>query len=136
VRISPQAVHDWEYLKWESWFAMKARTNWTFLSNHSHVLIALAQDPNMRIRDLADIVGITERAVAQILVDLETARVLKKKRIGRRNQYLPDPNAPLRHAVESHRTVADLLRLAGQPPAIAAKKRRTTSSIRVEELPQ
>lgn len=100
---------------------MKPRTRWTFLSNHSHVLIALAKDPELRIRDLAEAVGITERAVAQILSDLEAARVLKKRRVGRRNAYLVDANAPLRHAVESHRTVADILRLAEQPPHNAAR---------------
>ena len=95
---------------------------WTFLSNHSHVLIALAKDPKLRIRDIALEVGITERAVAQILADLQEARVLTKRRVGRRNVYLVDANAPLRHAVESHRTVADLLRLAEQSQASAGKK--------------
>jgi DNA-binding Lrp family transcriptional regulator len=99
---------------------MKPRTHWTFLSNHSHVLIALEKEPDLRIRDLAIVVGITERAVTQILVDLQAARVLKKKRVGRRNAYLVDANAPLRHAVESHRTVADILRLAEH--TISAKK--------------
>jgi DNA-binding MarR family transcriptional regulator len=94
---------------------VKARTAWTFLSNHSHVLIALAGQPDLRIRDLADQVGITERAVAQILADLQAAKVLSKRRVGRRNIYLVDANAPLRHAVEAHRTVADLLRLAERP---------------------
>lgn len=91
---------------------MKPRSAWTFLSNHSHVLIALAGQPDLRVRDLAEKVGITERAVAQILSDLQAARVLTKRRVGRRNVYLVNANAPLRHAVESHRTVADLLRLA------------------------
>ena len=101
---------------------MKARTHWTFLSNHSHVLIALAKEPDLRIRDLAMAVGITERAVAQIIVDLQAAHVLKKRRIGRRNRYVVDASAPLRHAVEAHRTVADILVLSEQPPL--EKKRR------------
>jgi DNA-binding IscR family transcriptional regulator len=91
---------------------VEARSNWTFLSNHSHVLIALAKNGDLRIRDLADEVGITERAVAQILADLQSAGVLKRRREGRRNAYEVDKNAPLRHHVESHRTVADILRLA------------------------
>lgn len=66
----------------------------------------------MRIRDLADEVGITERAVAHILSDLEAARVLTKHREGRRNVYHIDSDAPLRHPVEAHRTVGDLVRLA------------------------
>ncbi|HEV3154557.1 MAG TPA: winged helix-turn-helix domain-containing protein [Candidatus Baltobacteraceae bacterium] len=96
---------------------MKPRARWTFLSNHAHVLIALAKDPDLRIRDLASEVGITERAVAQILTDLQAARVLTRRRVGRRNVYLVNANAPLRHAVESHRTVGDILRLAERPHA-------------------
>jgi DNA-binding IclR family transcriptional regulator len=96
--------------------------SWTFLSNHAHVLIALAKDPDLRIRDLADTVGITERAVAQILADLESARVLKKQRQGRRNVYDIDDRVPLRHEVEAHRTVGDILRLA-EPAQYGRKKR-------------
>lgn len=101
---------------------MKPRGRWTFLSNHSHVLIALAKDPDLRIRDLALEVGITERAVAQILTDLQAAHVLNRRRVGRRNIYFVDANAPLRHAVESHRTVGDILRLAERPPAGAQNR--------------
>ena len=85
---------------------------WTFLSNHAHVLIALAKEPGLRVRDLAVVVGVTERAVAGILGDLEAAGVLVRERNGRRNVYAIDPEAPLRHPVESHRKVSDLLRLA------------------------
>jgi len=91
---------------------MEARGSWTFLSNHAHVLVALAKDPELRIRDLASHVGITERAVAKILSDLQAAGVLQRDRSGRRNVYWVDPNAPLRHPIESHRTVSDILRLA------------------------
>jgi DNA-binding transcriptional ArsR family regulator len=91
---------------------MEPRAGWTFLSNHGHVLVALAKSPDLRIRDLANEVGITERAVTQILTDLEAARVLTKRREGRRNVYEIEPTAPLRHPVESHRTVGDILRLA------------------------
>jgi len=98
---------------------VKPRSAWTFLSNHSHVLIALAGQADLRVRDLAEKVGITERAVAQILSDLQAARVLSKRRVGRRNVYLVNANAPLRHSVESHRTVADLLRLAERPSSSA-----------------
>lgn len=91
---------------------MESRAGWTFLSNHAHVLVALAKDPELRIRDLAGHVGITERAVAKILADLQEAGVLRRDRLGRRNVYWIDPEAPLRHPVESHRTVRDILRLA------------------------
>jgi predicted ArsR family transcriptional regulator len=96
---------------------MEGRSGWTFLSNHAHVLISIAKRPDSRIRDLADDVNITERAVAQILADLEAAGVLEKQRTGRRNLYHINADAPLRHRVESHRTVADILRLAELPAA-------------------
>ena len=101
---------------------MEPRSGWTFLSNHAHVLIALAKNPDMRIRDLADAVGITERAVAQILTDLQDAGVLQRRRDGRRNVYSVDRDAPLRHKVEAHRTVGDILRLA--EPAEKQQHRR------------
>ncbi|MHB8141507.1 MAG: helix-turn-helix transcriptional regulator [Vulcanimicrobiaceae bacterium] len=91
---------------------MKARSGWTFLSNHAHVLVALAGDPSLRVRDLAFLVGITERAVAQILNDLEAEGYLEKERVGRRNVYVVHADVPLRHALEMHRTVSDILRLA------------------------
>jgi predicted ArsR family transcriptional regulator len=98
---------------------MEPRRSWTFLSNHSHVLIALEKNPDLRIRDLSDAVGITERAVAQILTDLEAAGVLSKGRRGRRNVYHVNANIALRHPVEAHRTVADILRLAEHEPTAA-----------------
>ncbi|MCL5258303.1 MAG: MarR family transcriptional regulator [Firmicutes bacterium] len=91
---------------------MKARSGWTFLSNHAHVLVALASDPSLRVRDLALLVGITERAVVQIINDLETEGYLEKERIGRRNVYTVKSGVPLRHPLETHRTVSDIVRLA------------------------
>jgi DNA-binding MarR family transcriptional regulator len=89
-----------------------ARQAWTYLSNHAHVLIAVAKDPETRVRDLAVRVGITERAVLQILADLEAAGAIVRHRLGRRTSYDIDPDAMLRHPLESHRRVADILRLA------------------------
>jgi DNA-binding MarR family transcriptional regulator len=91
---------------------LQARSGWTFLSNHAHVLVAVARDPSLRIRDLARLVGVTERAVAQILVDLESAGAISKLKDGRRNAYEVHPDVPLRHPIEAHRTVYDILRLA------------------------
>jgi DNA-binding transcriptional ArsR family regulator len=87
--------------------------SWTFLTNHSHVLICLGREPDLRLRDVAERVGITERAVQRIVADLEEAGILTRMRDGRRNRYEVHAEKPLRHAVESHRTVGDLLRLAG-----------------------
>jgi hypothetical protein len=95
-----------------------ATGGWTFLTNHAHVLLCLAAEPDARLRDVADAVGITERAVQHIVADLAAAGVLERTREGRRNRYTLHPEAPLRHPVEAHRQVADLVALA--PAAIAA----------------
>jgi len=84
---------------------------WTFLSNHAHVLLCVAQDPDVRGRDMALAVGITERAVQRILADLAEAGVLSHERLGRRNRYQVNGQATLRHPLEAHRTVDDLLGL-------------------------
>lgn len=88
-----------------------AATSWTFLSNHAHVLLLLAQDPEIRLRDVADQVGITERAVQRIVADLEEAKYIEREKQGRRNRYLVHPDLPLRHPIESHRKVSALLAL-------------------------
>ena len=82
---------------------------WTFLTNHSHVLICLARDPTLRLRDLADRVAITERAVQGIVNDLETAGCLTRHREGRRNRYDIVTDRPMRHQVERQHAVGDLL---------------------------
>lgn len=83
---------------------------WTFLTNHAHVLICLAMDPEMRLRDVAQAVGITERAVHKIVSELEAGEVLERERQGRRNVYRINPEARLRHPVESHCAVQGLLK--------------------------
>ncbi len=82
---------------------------WTFLSNHSHVLICLAKEPYLRLRDVANRVGITERSAQRIVMELEQAGVLARCKVGRRNSYVVHVEQPLRHPVERHCTVADLL---------------------------
>jgi len=83
--------------------------SWTFLTNHSHVLICLARDPQLRLRDLAEQVGITERAVQGIVKDLEVAGCLTRHREGRRNRYDIVTDRPMRHQVERQHVVGDLL---------------------------
>jgi DNA-binding Lrp family transcriptional regulator len=85
--------------------------HWTFLSNHAHVLVCLALDPDARLRDVALSVGITERAVQKIVSDLEEAGAILRERAGRRNSYRLNLDVPLRHALESHKTVGTLLSL-------------------------
>ncbi|MEZ5979348.1 MAG: winged helix-turn-helix domain-containing protein [Planctomycetota bacterium] len=84
---------------------------WTFLSNHAHVLVALAVEPDLRLRDVAAQVGITERAVQKILADLEDEGIVVREREGRNNRYVLDLDHPLRHPLESHRTVRQLVEL-------------------------
>lgn len=84
---------------------------WTFLTNHSHVLLCLAANPDMVLRDVAIAVGITERAVQKIVADLSEAGVLEREKVGRRNHYRINPKIALRHPIEKHRTVGDILRL-------------------------
>lgn len=88
-----------------------ATTSWTFLTNHSHVLLCLAQNSSARIRDIAVEVGITERAVQRIIVELEADRYLEHVRDGRRNVYKVFSRKPLRHNIEKHRQVYDLIGL-------------------------
>jgi DNA-binding Lrp family transcriptional regulator len=85
--------------------------NWTFLSNHAHVLVCLALDPDARLRDVAASVGITERAVQKIVTDLEQAGIIVRERSGRRNSYRLHLEVPLRHPLEAHKTVGVLLSL-------------------------
>jgi predicted transcriptional regulator of viral defense system len=83
---------------------------WTFFTNHAHVLMCLAADPEMRLRDLAATVGITERAVHKVVSELEAGGVLEREKQGRRNVYTIHGKLPLRHPVEAHCTVQGLIR--------------------------
>lgn len=96
---------------------MGTRAGWTFLTNHSHVLLCIAADPGIRGRDIAERVGITERSAQSIIRDLEEAGYLTRRRVGRRNHYEIHPDLPLRHPVEEDNLVAELLKLVGPGPA-------------------
>lgn len=85
-------------------------SHWTFLSNHAHVLICISRNPELILRDVANLVGITERAVQKIIKDLEEAGVVTRKRNGRQNIYTLHTKAKLRHPVESHKTIDDLVK--------------------------
>jgi DNA-binding transcriptional ArsR family regulator len=89
----------------------QATSGWTFLSNHSHVLICLYRDPDLTLREVAFQVGITERSVQRILSELEGAGYLERERVGLRNRYRFKTEAPLRHPVEAHCRIGDLIRL-------------------------
>ncbi|BEL13000.1 MarR family transcriptional regulator [Actinoplanes sichuanensis] len=90
----------------------------TFLTNHAHVLLAIARDPNVRLRDVAQTVGITERAAQAIVADLEAGGYLRRDRVGRRNQYTVNPAGRFRHPAEADHSIGDLLDLfTGAPRA-------------------
>ena len=85
------------------------RSGWTFFTNHAHVLIALSRDPELRQRDLSELVGITPAAVQRILNDLVDGDYLRRERVGRRNRYEVTSNVALRHPLESDHTVDEIL---------------------------
>lgn len=85
------------------------RRPWSLLSNHGHVLVCLARDPHMRMRDIAAAVGITERACYRIVGDLEEGGLVHRERVGRNNRYVIDATAGTRHASLRGVRAADLL---------------------------
>ncbi len=85
-------------------------SGWSFLTNHTHVLVCLSRDAETTVRNLALQIGITERSVQRILTDLENSGVVTRSREGRRNRYDLNKAFQLRHPLESHHTVAELLR--------------------------
>lgn len=88
--------------------AERPRT-WTFLTNHAHVLLCLAQGESLTARELSQLIGITERAVQAIVADLIADGYLDKSKEGRRNRYTVNPSGRLRHPLESAHTVGELI---------------------------
>ena len=84
--------------------------SWTFLTNHAHVLICIAEQPDVRIRDIAVRVGITERAAQRIVADLADEGYVVRKRVGRRNEYEVNKDVPLRHPQQRHRSVGEIVK--------------------------
>jgi DNA-binding MarR family transcriptional regulator len=84
---------------------------WTFLSNHAQVLICIAREPEIRLRDIAQSVGITERAVQRIVSDLSDAGYVETERIGRRNRYAVNRNLRMRHSAQTNVDLGELLDL-------------------------
>jgi hypothetical protein len=91
------------------------RPGWTFLTNHGHVMVCIAQQPDLRVAEIARLVGIGERAAHRIINDLVDAGYLARSRQGRRNVYTVDLDRPLRHPLESaHRLRVVIDPLSGQ----------------------
>jgi len=86
-------------------------TRWTFLTNHAHVLAVIHSNPHLVLRQVAADVGITERAVQRIIQDLEEGGFIERERVGRQNRYRVLTDQHLRHPIEAHRRIGDLLKL-------------------------
>ena len=91
-----------------------ASGDWTFLTNHAHVLICLSRDPDALLREVAAQVGITEGATQRIVADLVDAGYLQRTRVGRRNRYELDSDLPLRHPLERDHAIGEILGILGR----------------------
>ena len=92
--------------------------DWTYFSNYVHVLVCLADKPRSRLVEVANRVGVTERTAFRIITNLEEAGVLMRIKEGRRNSYVIDASRHMRHSLEAHCTVGDILRLILEPKAV------------------
>jgi hypothetical protein len=92
--------------------------DWTFLSNYAHVLVCLAENPEARLRDVAERVGITERSTQRLITHLDEAGILAREKHGRRNSYYINTNAHLRHPIEESCTVGELLKVVLSPARV------------------
>ncbi len=85
------------------------RPPWTFLTNHGHVLVAVARNPNMLVHDIAETVGITQRGTLHILADLERAGYIHRTKLGRRTHYTVEKHEHFRHPFIAHQEIGALL---------------------------
>ncbi|MCX5215298.1 MarR family transcriptional regulator [Kitasatospora sp. NBC_00240] len=95
--------------------AAAERQEWTFLTSHARVLVIIARDPTVRLRDVAAICQVTERTVQAIVADLEEAGYLVRSREGRRNHYTIPSGGQFRHAAEAGQEISGLLALLARP---------------------
>jgi hypothetical protein len=93
------------------------RPPWSFLTNHAQVLACIARDPSIRLREIGDSVGITERAVHRIVGELATAGYLRRERRGRRSHYTIQSHVPLPDPLARGQKVGDLLTILTGDPA-------------------
>ncbi|MEA2197404.1 MAG: hypothetical protein QOJ25_1455 [Solirubrobacteraceae bacterium] len=102
---------------------------WAFLTNHGRVLVCVARDPGIRLREIGDCVGITERAAHRIVAELTSAGYITRERSGRRNQYTINSHLPLPDPIVSEQTIGELLTiLSGVPVADPAVDRGAGTS--------
>ncbi len=93
-------------------------THWTFFSNYAHALVCLAESPEATLREVAERIGITERSAQRIITNLDEAGILRREKSGRRNTYVIDTSAHLRHPLEEHCTVGELLKTILSPARV------------------
>ena len=89
----------------------RSASSWTFLSNYAHVLLCIDREPDIRLRHIAELVGITERAAQSIVSGLVDEGYVLRERVGRRNRYHVSPDLALRHPLEADRSIRELLDL-------------------------
>jgi len=92
---------------------------WRFLSNHTQVLLCIQRDPDVRFRDIAQMVGITERAAQRIVADLIESGYVESQRVGRRNHYRVNADVAMRHPAQDGHDIGELLRLLKLEPDVA-----------------
>ena len=108
----PRRSHEVLYMNQSSdrkALMVEAGRTWTFLTNHAHVLLCLAHGESLTARELGSRIGITERAIQVILADLTVDVYLKKTKQGRRNLYTVNRKGRLRHPLEAHHTIGELI---------------------------
>jgi hypothetical protein len=103
------------------------RPGWTFLTNHAQVLVCIARDPGIRLRDIGQRVGITERAAHRIVVELANAGYITRERNGRRNHYTINAHIPLPDPIARERSVGELLEILTASHGIEPLDRTETS---------
>jgi hypothetical protein len=97
--------------------AQNTAPGWTFLTNHAQVLVCIARDAGIRLREIGERVGITERAAHRIVVELAAAGYITRERTGRRNRYTINAHSPLPDPVARERNVGELLAILTETPA-------------------
>src|SRR5206468_514217 len=102
------------------------RPTWSFLTNHAQVMLCIAQDPGVRLREIGDIIGITERAAHRIVNDLAAAGYVARERHGRRNRYTIEPDLPVPDPLARKRKIGELLDLLS--PTFPGPQSRPTNT--------
>jgi DNA-binding IclR family transcriptional regulator len=110
------------------WMAEHVAPGWTFLTNHAQVLVCIARDPGVRLRDIGERVGITERAAHRIVVDLAAAGYITRQRTGRRNQYTINAHLPLPDTIAREQNVGQLIEILTETHAPDRRVDRTGTS--------